>query len=131
MLVAKTFLFFLALGRISSENRTFFDYVADKLEAKKSSSSVDRCQGKSGTTQILLLLDHIMKNYMRGCINIILYEKRFEFEEASMNFNLKKFLMDFPEGYVNGQVKKCLFFFPFLNNFYFTFFYFFFRFQNR
>lgn len=80
------------------------NYIMNKLELASGSSSVDRCINSKGTTQILALMDYVTKNYLAGCVTVIFYEKRFEFEEASMNFNLRKFLAEFPEGYINGQV---------------------------
>lgn len=43
--------------------------------------------------------------YLKGCVNVILYDREFEEQSRKLHFKLKDLFAAFPGDYVNGQVK--------------------------
>lgn len=65
------------------------------------------CKPEDGPdTGLLGLLEFVAKNYLKDCVNVILYDRKFEEESQKLDFNLKSLLKKFPVDYVNGQVRK-------------------------
>ena len=68
------------------------------------SKTYSDCNEDQSDTGLLGLVQHVTIKYLRDCVNVVLYDRRFEDESNKLNFNLKDLLINYPGDYVNGQV---------------------------
>lgn len=97
------FLCLLCVFSISLANYTLVDYLLEDLVQLEVDPHA--CSGRTAIKAgVLELLNFIAKHYLKDCVNVILYDKKYEESEEKLNFDLEAMLKKFPANFINGQV---------------------------